>query len=274
MKERLTNKAIAKVLKETGAMIDLTGGNAFKSRAYQNGARVLERLEESAYDLIENGSLTEVKGIGKSIARDIAEYTSTGMLQSRDKLLGAIPPGLTDLLRIKGLGAKKVRQLWKDLEITNLDELESASKSGRLNDVKGFGEKLSASIVKNIALVRAYTKQRRLANAVLGVSEFMAACESEKLQIEFSGQIRRQLNVVDSVELLATESSKAPIERLAIESLHDVEVEEKTISAKSLDGFPVHIDLVNEASFGTELFKRSASPEFLNVSILCQKVHL
>ncbi len=261
--ERLTNKAIAKALKETGSMIDLTGGNPFKSRAYQNGARTLERLEASAYDLVADNTLTEAKGIGKSIARDIAELIDTGSLKSRDSLLGAIPPGLRDLLRIKGLGAKKVRQLWKEEEITNLDELESAAKSGSLDEVKGFGSKLGASIITNIAFVRSATKQRRLANAVTALQDFTQALNCSKISFDFTGQVRRQLSVVDSVEILIAKNAKSSTLDIAEQYLLNISDNDSVIKAESQDGFPVEISFIEEAKYGSMLFESSATPEFL-----------
>ena len=97
----MTNKAVASVLKETASLIDLTGGNPFRSRAMSGAARTIERLEESVGILLKAGTLTDVRGIGAGLAGQIAQLIATGSFDVRDDLLGAIPPGLLDMLAVK-----------------------------------------------------------------------------------------------------------------------------------------------------------------------------
>src|SRR5690625_4865393 len=127
----MTNKRIARLLKETGSLIELTGGNEFRARAFANAARTLERTPEPVVAIIERGELTQVRGIGRGLADQIVELVETGTFALRDELIGSIPPGVLEILRLKGIGAKKARTIWKDLNITSITELEEAANIGR-----------------------------------------------------------------------------------------------------------------------------------------------
>ena len=101
-----TNKALARVFKETATLIELTGGNAFRARAFASAARTLERMDESAVEL--GDDLAAVQGIGKGIGRQhVVEIVQTGTLGTRDDLLEALPEGLPDVLKVKGPGSQK-----------------------------------------------------------------------------------------------------------------------------------------------------------------------
>src|SRR5690625_5635845 len=118
----MTNKRIARLLKETGSLIELTGGNEFRARAFANAARTLERTPEPVVAIIERAEPTQVRGIGRGLADQIVELVETGTFASRDELIGSIPPGLREILRRKGTGSKQARTLSMDLNITSITE--------------------------------------------------------------------------------------------------------------------------------------------------------
>ena len=158
----MTNKAIAKPLKETASLIELTGGNPFRARALANAARIIERLESPVPDLIASGELAQIKGIGAGLVAQIEEILAYGSFEVRDDILGGLPPGLLDVLSVNGLGAKKARALWQKLGIQSLEDLEAAAVTGQIADLEGFGEKSQQSILDNIQHIRTYQGKRRI----------------------------------------------------------------------------------------------------------------
>src|SRR5262249_46047225 len=121
-------REVARVLDEIASLLELKGENPFKVRAYENAARALDGLTQDLGELIEAGTLTEVRGIGDSIALRITELWKTGGMKFYDELVAAVPPGYAEMVRVPGLGAKRVRILGETLEITSLAELKAAAE--------------------------------------------------------------------------------------------------------------------------------------------------
>ena len=145
----MTTEEIAHALKLTSQLQELHGENAFKVKALANAAY---RLNKTDLDL-EGKSLEElqkIEGIGKGIAKDIYELQTTGKLKILETLLEKTPQGVVEMLGIKGIGPKKVAQLWKELEVESPGELLYACNENRLVDLKGFGEKTQAAVKKYI----------------------------------------------------------------------------------------------------------------------------
>lgn len=193
----MTNKEIARPLKETAALLELTGGNPFRARAFANAARTIERMDERLSD---QDDVTEIQGIGKGLASQIAEILERGSFEVRDDLLGSIPPGIMDVLKVKGLGAKKARVLWKSLGIQTLDELEAAALAGRIAELDGFGARSQESILENIVLLRSYMGRRRLADAAPFLPYITSELEGYTTLV--TGDARRHLNDVERLDLL------------------------------------------------------------------------
>lgn len=205
----MTNKAIAKPLKETSALIELTGGNPFRSRAFASAARTIERLEEPVSVLLERGELTGIKGIGKGLASQIAEILEYGSFEVRDDLLGALPPGLLDVLGVKGLGAKKARALWQQLGVQSLDDLEDAARTGRIAELDGFGDKSQISILENIALLRSFEGRRRGADASTEAHRVAGLLQRQGFSdVLIAGEVSRGLNEIGTISLVATSADQ------------------------------------------------------------------
>lgn len=193
----MTNKEIARPLKETAALVELTGGNPFRARAFANAARTIERMEEPLDGL---DDLTGIQGIGAGLAGQIGEILERGSFDVRDDLLGSIPPGLMDILAVKGLGAKKARALWQQLGVQTLEDLEDAAATGRIAELEGFGAKSQQSIVDNVALLRSYQGRRRLSDASALVARVASLLADRRVQA--TGELRRNLNDVGRLDLL------------------------------------------------------------------------
>ncbi|HHU83384.1 MAG TPA: histidinol-phosphatase, partial [Firmicutes bacterium] len=117
---------LARIFNETGLLLELKGENPFKVRAYYNAARTVENLGEDLEKLVREERLREVPGFGEAIVKKILEWVQTGKIEFHENLKSTTPPGLFELLRIPGLGPKKINQLFAALNITNLEELEEA----------------------------------------------------------------------------------------------------------------------------------------------------
>jgi len=150
---------IADRLEEIATLLELTGENPFKVRAYQSGARALESLEEDLDTLIAEDRLGEVKGIGKALTEKIINLRQTGKLEFYDKLRKSIPDGLVEMLEIPGFGPKKIRKVHEELGIETLDALKAACESGQIAELPGFGKKSAENILRGIANRIAYGKR-------------------------------------------------------------------------------------------------------------------
>ncbi len=122
----MNKKEVINILEEIGVLLELKGENPFKVRAYYNGARILENLQEDLEALVRSGSLKNLKGIGDALSQKISLLVTDGSLPFYDELRSSIPEGLLDMLRLPGLGAKKVRSIYEKLGITTIGELEYA----------------------------------------------------------------------------------------------------------------------------------------------------
>src|SRR5215469_3279141 len=144
---------IAQILAEMGTMLELRGENPFRCRAYHTAAQALLNLPDDLGRMIDEGRLAEVPGIGETMHAKIVQLATTGQLPAYDELRRSTPPGLVALLRIPGLGPKKIKALHETLAIESLADLRAAAESGQIANLKGFGAKTEAKILEGIAFV-------------------------------------------------------------------------------------------------------------------------
>jgi len=136
----MDNKKIASVLKDISVYKELKGENPFKVKAFSQAARTMERLDASVEGLAKENRLTEVKGIGKQIEAAIKEIVETGNSSLLKELKDSFPDTIGELLKIPGMGPKKVRIVWEKLGVASLGELEYACIENRLVSLNGFGQ--------------------------------------------------------------------------------------------------------------------------------------
>ncbi|MCH2614776.1 MAG: helix-hairpin-helix domain-containing protein, partial [Opitutales bacterium] len=152
----MTKREISDILKEIATLLELKGENPFKIRAYTNGARALESLDEDLDVLIGETRLSKVPGLGKALVEKIKTLHETGSLEFYDKLKDSIDDGLVSMLEIPGLGAKKIKALHDALGIATIETLQQACKEGKIAEVKGFGKKSEEKIAEGIRNREAY----------------------------------------------------------------------------------------------------------------------
>jgi DNA polymerase (family X) len=202
----MDKKSVAKILKEIGIILDLKGDNPFKTRAYHNGARIIESLTGNLNELVESGEIGNLKGIGQALSEKISTLVKTGNLPYYDELKSTIPSGLLDMIKIPGLGAKKVKIVYDKLGISTLGELEYACRENRLRDLEGFGEKSQQNILEGIELRKKYN-ERYLYPVALQESEKVETYllkNNKIIQLEVAGSLRRKLETIKDIDFVCS----------------------------------------------------------------------
>lgn len=202
----MDKREIAQLFETIALMLDLKGENPFKTKAYSNAARTIELLEGDLADYMEDGRLKEIKGIGKAISEKLTEIISTGKLEYYEELKSSIPEGLFEMLRIPGVGPKKVKAIYEKLGIKNLGELEYACIENRLLELEGFGRKTQDNILKGIQDMKKYSNQF-LFGEVLGLAEELKRQIQQSgwvRRCEIAGSLRRRKEVVKDIDMIAT----------------------------------------------------------------------
>ncbi|MDK2840315.1 MAG: polymerase [Thermosipho sp. (in: thermotogales)] len=202
----MDKKTVINILNEIGLLLELKGENPFKIRAYYNAARALETLDEDIEILVKNNKLKEVKGIGEAINKKITELINTGRLEYYENLKASIPEGLVEMLKIPGLGPKKIKTLYDKLDIKTVGELEYACLENRLVELPGFGEKTQKKILEGIKFVKRFSNQHLFSEAYSEANLLKQYLLKTGLVIrcEIAGSIRRKKEIVKDIDILAT----------------------------------------------------------------------
>ncbi|MCF7914738.1 MAG: hypothetical protein K9L66_06215 [Spirochaetaceae bacterium] len=151
----MTNYDIAQFFEDVGNLLEIKGENQFRVRSYLNAARTIGELSQSITEMVKNGEdVTSLPGIGKDLGDKIHEIVETGELSYLNKLTQELPPSLLELLRIEGLGGKKIGKLYHELDITTLDQLEKASDANKIQALEGFGKKTEQKLKNEIEQIK------------------------------------------------------------------------------------------------------------------------
>jgi DNA polymerase (family 10) len=197
---------IAQVLDEMGTMLELQGENPFRCRAYHNAAQSLATLREDLSELIAENRLKEVPGIGETMYAKIVQLATTGRLPAYEELRRGTPPGLVALLRIPGLGPKKIKALHETLSIESLADLRKAAESGEIAKLKGFGEKTQSKILEGIAFVEKSGDRILQSHALRLVAPILEAVRShpQVIRAEYCGSLRRRAETIGDLDVLCS----------------------------------------------------------------------
>lgn len=255
-------------LETFAVLLELNDANPFKIRAYQNGIRALEGAEAGVGELIASGRLGSIKGIGKGLAAHIEALHRDEPDAEYEELLAKTPPGLLEMLRIPGLGTKKVRAIHETLGISTIGELEYACNENRLASMKGFGAKSQANVLKGIEFLKARRGQFLYPLAEQKAEALIAALRGDARlqQLELAGDLRRRQEVVRNIELVGgcEQADRAGLMQAfaALESVEDVIVqgeEQSTVRLKS--GIEAVLHLTDAAGFALRLQQVTGSAE-------------
>jgi DNA polymerase (family X) len=201
---------VAEILVEIGTLLELKGENPFKTRAYANAARTLEALTEPLETIVAENRWAGIKGIGEGLQKKITELVATGHLAYYDALKTSIPAGLVEMLRLPGVGPKKVKLLHDKLKIETVDQLEAACQSGQIAALDGFGEKSQTNILEGIRFRRTYAARHLLSDALAVAEPILASLRAhpDVIRCSTAGSVRRFKEVIGDVDFLV--STKEP----------------------------------------------------------------
>ena len=255
----MNNDKIAKTLEQLADLLEFTGSNPFRLRAYRNGARVIRDLPQSVASLIESGSdLTKLDGIGKGVAEKCHELIDSGRLSQMDEILETVPKTVLDLLNVPGLGPKKAATLYQELNIENLDMLKAACEANQVQTLPKFGAKTELAILEGIAIAAASNERILWASAdklAARLREHMAGCQAIE-RLEFAGSYRRGKETVGDLDLLVdSEDAAAVMDHFGDfdEISSQIARGETKMSVRLEDEFQVDLRVVPAESFGAAL---------------------
>lgn len=200
----MTKDDVAAALDEIGTLLQLMGENDFKVRAYTGGARAVQQIDGDIRALVASGKLASIRGIGDTLREKITTLVTSGRLPFLEDLRASVPPGLVEMLRLPGVGPKKVKALHDELGVDTIPKLKAACEAGQVAVLKGFGEKTQQKILDGIAFLDTVGKRVRIDQA-----EVLAASVVEQLkavpgvkQVEVCGSLRRRRETAKDIDLL------------------------------------------------------------------------
>lgn len=268
----MKNDLMASQFELLADLLEIQGANPFRIRAYRNAARTISSAAESLTDLVASGGDPgQFAGIGKDLARQIAEIAQTGHLSSLEELRKQIPTGVLDMLRIPGVGPKKVSVFFNELGLKSLADLKAACESGRLSKLKGFGKKTEDSILQNIAAATEHSQRISIADARAAAEAIVEDLRSlpEVTQCEVAGSCRRRRETCGDLDVLAVCSDSAvPMNRLAVHPLVEAVLlrGETKQRVRLKTGVELDLRVVPEESFGAAMQYFTGSKEH-NVAV-------
>ena len=202
----MDSRTAAHVLSRIAALLELSGANTFKARAYDGAARALRTIDtDDLAPLLASGELAKLPGVGPATLGVVRELVETGESAYLERLRAGIPEGLLELLRLPRLGGAKIHALHEALGITSLDDLEREARGGGLAKVKGFGPKTVQAIIMSIEKLRAAGEQMHIPVAIVEAMRVRAtiAGHPDVVRAEIAGSVRRHVEVVSDIDVVA-----------------------------------------------------------------------
>jgi DNA polymerase (family 10) len=253
------NADIAAILNEIADLLEIEQANPFRIRAYRNAARVLAELGRDVRSMVERSEdLTELPGIGDDLAAKISEIVTTGKCRALEKLHAELPPAIGDLLHVQGLGPKRVRTLWHDLDIQTLEQLARAARDGRIRALPGFGAKTEENILQAVEAHLSKARRIKLATAAQYAEPLAAWLRGAQgvQSIDIAGSYRRCRETVGDLDILVTldvaaDSSDAIRRFVSYDEVAEVLAQGTTRASVVLkSGLQVDLRVVSAASYG------------------------
>jgi DNA polymerase (family X) len=261
----LDNYTIADQLSLLSKLMDIHGENEFKSKSYASAAFALEKLPDPVAAMTPE-KIMGVRGIGKGVGEKVIELLNTGNLEALNEILEKTPAGILDMLKIKGLGPKKIHAIWKELQIDSIEDLKQACLENKIAPAKGFGEKTQNKILESIQ----FRQQHESSFMYVQVEAFAEALQLKladkfkKEKIHVTGAFRRQLEVVDKLEWVTTIPKPQLVKFFEGESFSITSETDDQVSFMANDQLGICFYLADENNFESRLFETTGSEAFIS----------
>jgi DNA polymerase (family X) len=253
-----SNAAVADALSLFGQLLEITGNDGFKIRAYYRAAEEIGRLPRDVADLTLE-QLVAIPGIGKGLAEKIQSIVATGTHPELEALKAEVPPGLIELLDLEGVGPKTVHTLWMKAGITSIAELEKAARGRRIRAIRGFGEKKEQEFLQSIARYRSEITRMNRAEAEAVVARVSAALTPGTFEV--AGSFRRGRSTVGDIDIVSREPPPQVNTRLRGVADEMIDEGERKTSLR-LGACRVDIRFTPPRQFGSMLLYLTGSKEF------------
>ena len=256
----MDNIAYAEILEEIATLRQIRGDNPFKSRAFETAARHIRKMPELIDDLLDEGyDLTEIDGIGKSIARELHNIYESGASITHTELANEFPPGILDIMRVEGLGPKRVKLFYEELGISDLEMLEEAVNAGKIAELPGLGQKTEDKIKAELERLKTASPDRIPLPAAKAAADSIAEALREldcTTKVEVAGSIRRGRETIGDIDILVSAEDHEQVFNtfLDLREVGEVIVRGPTkTSARLRSGTQVDVRVVEEHEFGAAL---------------------
>ena len=274
----MENLDVARTLTELADLLEIQGASPFRIRAYRNAVNTINSLSQPLKDMVAAGEdLTELPGVGKSVAKYIGEFLTSGSISRLEEVSAEFPRSLVQLMRLDGVGPKKARKLFEELDVRTVDDLAAELEAGRVQTLDGFGVKSAAKIIDAIEDHKKHTGRfqiRETERLIAGLLEHMQSAPGVA-RIELAGSLRRRKETIGDVDILAElEGDGTPV----VDHFVSFSGAQRVVGAGSTkgsivlhSGLQVDLRVIPSRSFGAALQYFSGSKEH-NVAVRSRAV--
>src|SRR5438094_5722498 len=256
----MQNPDIARLFDEVADLLEIQDANPFRVRAYRNAARTIRDCHEPLVYQVQDRTkdLNDIEGIGDELAEKITEIATKGELALRKQLAAKLPAGLLDLLRIPGLGPKRVKLLYKKLKVKSASDLSNALDQGKIQKLKGFGPKIEEKMRAGLGQAQVTERRMLLNEAETQATALVAYLQAGGgvRQIEVAGSYRRRRETIGDLDILATSGDSARVmDRFVTygEVAEVISKGETRSTVKLRGGLQVDLRAVEPAAYGAAL---------------------
>jgi DNA polymerase (family 10) len=251
----MQNERVAEMLEELGDLKEIIGENPFKVRAYRRAAEAIRRLNTPIEEIVREGKLSEIEGIGASLAAKITEFVKTGKVKELEELRSKVPPSLRAFLEIPDMGPRTAWLVYERLGITTIEELEKAAREGKLRHLPGMGPKKEENILRGIQLLRT-TAQRFRLDVAWKTADYITSELKQLPEAKLilpAGSLRRMKETIGDVDILVATTNPEPVmdKFVSLDGIRDVLAKGTTKSSVLFEhGLQVDVRAVPPESFG------------------------
>lgn len=254
----ISNRTIASDLRLTGDLLEITGDNVYKIRAFYRAADIIEHMSTPVEGMSDD-DLKQVTGIGPAIAKKVREILETGSCGELEDLRKAVPSSLIELLNLEGVGPRTIAVLWKKMNIQSIDDLEKAARGRRIRSLRGFGEKKEQGFLRSISLYRSAGNRMNRLEAEDVISRVAISLPPGTWVV--AGSYRRGKSTIGDIDIVTSGSPSSVNPKLRDIVDEIIDEGEKRTSVRVL-GQRVDIRFTNEKQFGSMLVYLTGSKEF------------